>query len=70
MKVYGKNQEVQIVPRGEMKYIRGKCEGVKFRITGKQKAPELNRKLKGFRVRNGADSDEGEHRLHEGENKM
>ena len=53
-----------------MKYMRGKCEGVKYRITGKYKAPELNRKLKGFRERNGADSDEGEHRLHEGEHKM
>ena len=29
-----KNEEVQIVPRGEMKYMREKCEGLKYRITG------------------------------------
>ena len=27
--------KVQIVPRREMKYMKGKCEGLKYRITGK-----------------------------------
>ena len=52
--------------RGEIKY-----EGVKYRITGKIKSTRAKEENERLRVEmKDADSDEGENRIHEGENKM
>ena len=46
-KVKGGKYKVQIVPKGDMKYMRGKFEGRKKDYQRKQKAQELRRKSKG-----------------------
>ncbi len=72
-KVNGENKKMQTVPKGENNTHEGeiKCEGVKYRITGKIKgtrAKEKNERLRG--EMKSADSANGENKKHEGENKV
>ena len=64
---------MQTVPKGENKTNEGeiKCEGVKYRITGKIKgtrAKEENERSRG--EMKGADSANGDNKKHEGGNKL